>query len=172
MGRTQEAIEEHQRALKEDPLNLISRFQLAICFQAAGRDAEACAELYQIQELDENFHWAHWALGVYNATRGMFAEALTCTENSYSLAPWGAQNTGLLAGTLARTGQTRRAEALLEMLAPTEAYGTPLGLMFFHLVCGEIDKAASCAEKAIEQRDTRVIMFLSLRLMKTLRSSS
>jgi serine/threonine-protein kinase len=172
MGRTQEAIEEHRRALREDPLNLISRFQLAICFQAAGRDVEACAELHQIQELDETFHWAHWALGVYNVTRGMFTEAQTCAEKSYVLAPWGVQNTGLLAGVLARTGRKRRAEELLDGLTSGPSYGTPLGFMFFHLVCEEIDKAAEWAGKAIEQRDPRVIMFISLPLVKTLRASS
>jgi TolB-like protein/Tfp pilus assembly protein PilF len=171
IGRTREAIEEHQRALNEDPLNLITHFQLALCLQAAGRDPEAYAELHQLRELDENFHCTFWALGVYNVTRGLFAEALALAEKAHSLAPWASQNTGLLAGVLSRTGLTSRAESLLEKLALAEAYGTPLGLMFFHLVCAEIDKAAHWAEKAIEQRDTRMIMFLSLPLMKTLRSS-
>jgi TolB-like protein len=172
MGRTGDAIEEHRRALIEDPLNLISRFQLAICLQAAGLDIEAGGELRQILELDENHHWAVWALGVYHATREAFAEALGFAERAYSLAPWAVQNTGLLAGVLARTGQTSRADVLIDKLTPLEAYGSPLGLMFFHLVCAEVDKAAAWAEKAIGQRDTRVIMLLSLPLVQRLRSGS
>jgi TolB-like protein/Tfp pilus assembly protein PilF len=172
MGRQQEAIEEHHRALQEDPLNLISRFQLAICLEAAGKDAEVRAELREILELDENFHCADWALGVYYATREMFAQALAFAEKAYSLAPWAAQNNGLFSGVLARTGQTSRASALLENLAPAEAYGSPLGRMFFDLVCSEIESAAQWAGKAIEQRDPRLIMFLSLPMTRSLRTSS
>jgi hypothetical protein len=128
--------------------------------------------LRQILELDENYHWAVWALGVYNTTRGTFSEALGFAERAHSLAPWAAQNAGLLAGVLARTGQISRAEALLEKLAPVQTYGTPLGLMFFHLVCRKIDEAAQWAEKAIDQRDMRIIMFLSLPLMRRLRASA
>jgi hypothetical protein len=44
VGRLQEAVAEHERALNEDPLNLVGRFQLAMCPQTAGMPAQAATE--------------------------------------------------------------------------------------------------------------------------------
>ena len=68
---------------------------------------------------------------------------------------------GTLAGVLRRMGEVSRAEELIQKLMPADAYGAPMGLAVFYLVCGEIDRAADWLEKAIEQRDVNVIWFAS-----------
>ena len=39
IGRSQDAVVEYERALDEDPLNLVGRFQYAFCLQVAGMPA-------------------------------------------------------------------------------------------------------------------------------------
>jgi TolB-like protein/Tfp pilus assembly protein PilF len=170
-GRPQEAAEELERALKPDPLAVIVRARLAICLLAAGREVEAEAEFHQVLELDESFQPALVNLGVTHALRGELAEALACAEKVYSVAAPVPNAIGLLAGVLALSGDTGRAEAILEKLRPGGAYGAPRGLVIFHLLCGEVQRAADWAEKAIEERDPIMLVILRLPLGKALRSS-
>jgi hypothetical protein len=93
-------------------------------------------------------------------------------EKAHSVWPLATHVIGLLAGLLVRTGNASRAETLLEQLGPGEKYGAPFGLMVFHLICSEIDKAAEWAEKAIEQGDFRLIITMSQPILKDLRLSS
>ncbi len=172
MGRAREAVNEYRRALEEDPLRLLSRVELALCLQAAGLEAEASAEMSKVLELDENFA-AAWAwLGLGLASRGRFEEALAPAEKAHALWPMAPHLIGLLAGLLVRTGNSSRAETLLERLGSGEKYGAPFGLVVFHLVCSEIEEAAEWAEKAIEQRDFRLVITMSQPILKDLRSSS
>ena len=162
VGRYKEAVEQQERARKEDPLNLFGRVSLAPSLRAAGRHADALSELHKVCQLDENFWPAYFLLGIVHASEGTFAEAFSCAEKAYSLAPWMAVNTGLLAAMLKQTGDLKRSEELLQKLLPGEAYAAPLGLAHFYLYCGELDKAIDWSEKAIEQRQPAVLFFLNV----------
>ena len=70
------------------------------------------------------------------------------------------------------TGDTGRAEAVIATLGDATASGAPLGFVYYHLVCSEIEQAAGWAETAIEQREPAIIYFLLLPLAKDLRQSS
>ena len=171
-GRPREAVEELERALKQDPLALLVRFRLAFCLLVAGRDLEAEAEFRQALELDENFFPVLANMSIMHALRGEFAEALACAEKACAAAPQVLIATGLLAGTLALSGDTRRAEAILEKLRPGLAYGAPRALAIYHLLYGEVEKAADWTAKPIQQRDPLMMLFLRHPVAKTLRSSS
>jgi serine/threonine protein kinase/Tfp pilus assembly protein PilF len=171
-GRPQEAVEEVENALKADPLAVLTRVRLAMCFLAAGKEAEAEAELRQALELDENSQPALSNLVIIYASRGELAEARAYAEKAYTTAPEVPQVIGMRAGLLALSGDTSRAETLLEKLKPGRAYGAPRALATFHLLCGEIEKAADWTEKAIEQHDPLLLLFLRGPLGKALRSSS
>jgi hypothetical protein len=67
------------------------------------------------------------------------------------LLPWGAYALGLLAGALQRTGRGTQAQKLLEQLHAGVAYGVPVGLATFYVVCGEADKATECLGKALDE---------------------
>ncbi len=167
IGRVQEAINEIDLTLKEDPLNVLGRVTLARCFLAAGRPLDAETELRKILELDENHPAALAILSHCRASRGMHAEALALAEKAYSFIPGAPNVIGLLAGLLMLTGDTSRAEALLPKLGDGRTYGTPVGFAVFHLLCGEIDRVADWTEQAIEQRHPLVYAFFGM-----LRSSS
>jgi len=170
VGRYKEAVEQQERARKEDPLNLLSRVQLAPSLRAAGRYADALSELHKVRQLDENFWPLSFLLGIVHASQGNFAEAAPYAEKAYSLAPWMTVNIGLFAAMLKRTGDVKWSDELLQKLLPGEAYAAPLGLAHFYLYSGELDKAIDWSEKAIEQRQPAVLFFLNVHVQQ-LRSS-
>jgi serine/threonine-protein kinase len=171
-GRLLEAWEELERAVKEDPLSVVVRTRYAICLLAAGRDAEGEVQLQQVLELDENLQPALTFVGIQHTLHGRLAEALACLEKAHSLAPWSPNVIGLLAGVMLRSGNVGGAEELLRKLGPGQDYGAPRGLAVFHLLCGDVDRGADWAEKAIEQRDPLMLRILRLALAKALRSSA
>jgi len=164
VGRYTDAVEQYERALKEDPLNLLGRVHLAVALRAAGRGADALNEFHKVLQLDENFWPAHFLLGILNASLGNIEEAAASAEKAYSLAPWMTVNIGSLAAMLKRTGELGRSEELLQKLLPGEAYGAPLGLAHYYLYCGEPEQAIHWSEKAIQQRQPAVLFFLNVHL--------
>jgi tetratricopeptide (TPR) repeat protein len=161
MGRSREAAEEAERGLDADPLNFLGNFQRIGCLFAARMVEEAVAELLQLTELHQAHYQPFYLLGLNYALQGKHAEALAAAEKAHSLAPWNLNSLGLLAGVLKRAGNVSRAEELRQRLNP-EAFGAPLGLFLFYLVCSESDAAAGWAEKAVEQRDPRIVLILLL----------
>jgi serine/threonine-protein kinase len=155
LGRMEEAEEQLQRALQEDPLNLLFRATLGWYLLAAGRLTEGESILRQVLELDENFWLPYIWLGAYRAIEGRLSDALRFTEKAYSFASWNLTTAGQLAGILERTGDASRAQRLVEKLGDGTAFGAPGGFIAYHVVRSEIDLAAYWFEKAIEQRDTR-----------------
>ena len=121
---------------------------------------EAATEFRRVLDLDERFWLADYGLAINYALRGMLPEAIDFAEKAYALAPWNTNNFGTLAAVLKLHGDTRRAEEILGRLGDGRSYGAPGGFVIFHLLCSELDKAADWAEKAIEQRDPRIAVFL------------
>jgi TolB-like protein/Tfp pilus assembly protein PilF len=154
MGRAEDAIQELEWALQEDPLNLTSRLILAYALSRAGRYEDASTQLSRILELDERFWQAYLILTFAYVSQGMLVEALPIAEKGYALAPWNSNVVGTFAAILRRTGDATRADQVLQPLrnAP-DAYAVPRGMASFHILCGEIDQAVVWLKKAIEQRD-------------------
>ena len=157
-------------------LDLLKGFEAAarlLSFTKAGEELHLTqsAVSRQMLELDSNNSFAyHWLSGHY-ALQGMLAEALAFAEKAYSLAPRNPQNVGLFAGALARTGDKSRGQELLENLGDGQAYGVPLGLALFHILCGEVDKAADWIERAVDQRHPGITIVRANPLFKAVLSS-
>jgi hypothetical protein len=103
--------------------------------------------------------WTKGGLVVHEESQ---LELCAAAESAYAKAPWNTTATGLLAGGLMRAGDMRRAEDLLRKLLPGDRYGAPMGLVVFHVVCGEMDQAAVWAAKAVDQRDPRLVTIIWL----------
>lgn len=170
LGRMAEGLEQVERAIKEDPLNVVSRTAFALCLRAAGRIDECNDQLRQILQLDEDLWFPNFGLGLSAALERDYATALRFAEKANAIAPTVSATVGLLAATAARLGDGSRSEALLDSLLPGVAYGAPLGLALFHLVSDHVDDAALWTRKAIEQRQPTVLFFLTVHA-KTLRKS-
>ena len=159
VGRALEAVDQHRRALQEDPLNLIMRVGLAASLTAAGKDDEAFAEARRILELDPDFVPAYTLLTL-NVTKAPAAEALAFAEKGFSLAPWNPISAGLLAGLLVKSGNTKKAAELIAGLGDGRANAAPVAFAIYHLLCGEPDKAAEWTETALKQKSEMVAMLL------------
>jgi tetratricopeptide (TPR) repeat protein len=144
----------------------------SVALIAAGRTTDAAAECRRILELDENYYLGHLYLSLTYVEQGDIKDALASAEKAYSLAPWARSCTGYFAGLVQLTGDSGRSQKVLEKLGDGREYGTPLGFVYYHLVCSEIEQAADWAEKAIEQREPTIRILLLFPLAKALRQSS
>jgi len=163
MGRPADAVEELEKALRRDPLNLMFRLLLGDGLRAAGRYEDSSAEYRRILELDENYWWAWVVLAWNHALSGAIAEALPLAERGYSMTPWNLTAVAVLAAVLQRSGKTIRAEEVLRTLNNSPAqYGAPRALATYYYLCGEMDLAAEWAGKSVEQRDPGIPALLAL----------
>jgi TolB-like protein/Tfp pilus assembly protein PilF len=172
VNRPGTAIEEMEHALQEDPLNRYFRYTLAVSLLMGGREADAAMELRRIIVLDENYYLSYYLLASISWQQGNLEKALTFAEKANSLAPWSLPANGMLAGLLMRSGDSDRAGKLFQKLGDGKGCGGPLAFFFYHLLCSEIDEAADWAEKAIEEREARILLSLLMSPAKELRSSS
>ncbi len=169
MGRTEEAVEQAEQGLKGDPLNIAARIGLVASLFSLGRLSDAQAEFYKALEFEENNEWAFLFLALTYARQEKWTEALHFAEEANLMTPMAI---GTLAGVLKRMGEVDRAEDLTQKLMPGEAYGAPLGLCYFYLLCGEIERATDWLEKAIEQRQPNVGIYMLLHSRFTSRWSA
>jgi eukaryotic-like serine/threonine-protein kinase len=157
IGRIAEAGAAIERALQEDPLNLLFRVHWATYLFAAGRDADAVGQYLEVLDIDQNYYLAHaWIAAAY-ASRGMWLEARRHAEHLFALGPT-PLTAGWLAGVADRAGDRERHDQLLEQLEDRTAPGTALGLAMFYL-CVNVDEALTWIAKAIERRELRLVLF-------------
>ena len=123
IGRREEAVETMATALQEDPLNLTYRHHYARGLRHLGRLDEAATEFRGVLDVDPDFPIALEALGALCAQLEDFEEALALTERAHVVRPWSYTIVGQLAALRHRAGDRTRADALLETLGTSEAYG-------------------------------------------------
>jgi serine/threonine-protein kinase len=158
IGRPHDAVGPIERAVHEDPLNTVCRLLLADCLRAADRPEDAISEERRILELDDQFWFAYVGLARSHLWQGMVADALPFAAKGYALAPWNSYAAAVFAAVLTRSGDTGQADRVLQGMVDTpDAYGTPRGMCFFHLMCEDLDRAADWLERMIEQRDPTAV---------------
>lgn len=162
MGRCREAAYECMLGMEGDPLNFLGGFHYAGALLAGGNAQAGEAYLEQLSRFHFSLYQPYYLLALSQAVRGLHKQALTAAENAYSMAPWSTTTKGLFAGLLRHAGDARRATQLYDELLPGDQYGAAMGLSLFHVGCSEMDLAAEWADKAVEQRDTRMIFLISL----------
>jgi len=170
-GNPEQAIQLAQAAIEDDPLEVWARMNLHAYLQAVGRDAEALEQLKRVLELDQNQVVALVSMAMIRADKGDFAEALMNARRAYAIGPWFPDTTGVLAALMRRNGDEVEAKSVAKALGSGEAPGDARAHALFHLLCGEIDRGADWAEKAIEQRDPSMMFYLRFVVCKELRAS-
>ncbi len=170
-GRADEAVQQMDLALREDPLNSVLRYGRALCLTAAGRDEDASKAFRDVLEFNPAMAQAIANLATLHVLRGELDQALAFAEKAYAIMPSVPNHIGLLAGLLMRTGDTRRADELLQKLQPGDAYGAPRGLAIYHWVLREFDAEAEWIEKAIDQHDPNAVLYPWLRYGRELRTT-
>jgi len=169
-GNAERAIPLAQRALEEDPLDVWTRMNLHAYLQGAGRVDESLEQLKKVVELDPNQVVALVSMAMIYADKGDLPEALKIARRAYAIGPWSPDTIGVLAGLTRRNGEEVES-SLANALGSGEAIGDARAHALFHLLCGEVDEGADWAEKAIEERDGSMMVYLRYVVSKRLRAS-
>jgi tetratricopeptide (TPR) repeat protein len=169
LGLRQEAVEQMQRAVEQDPLNVAWRAILAHTLSTSEMYDRALEELRKALELDES-HWLpNFILAETHLELGNLSEAVAAAEKAYRANPGHSMTWGIFAAVLARLGEKDRAAALVREAG--ESPNPIWGRVLYHLCCSEIDQAASWYEKMIQQRAPFATIFASDSVLKPLRIS-
>ncbi|HUO15775.1 MAG TPA: protein kinase [Verrucomicrobiae bacterium] len=169
-GNVELAIQLAQRAIEEDPIEVWTRMNLHAYLQAAGRDDEALEQLKKVLELDPNQIVALASMAMIHADKGNMAEALKIARRAHAIGPWSPDPIGVLAGLTRRNGEEVE-PSLLQALGSGETPGDARAHALYHLLCGEIDEGADWVEKAVEERDASMMIYLRFVVSKGLRAS-
>jgi serine/threonine-protein kinase len=150
LRRFDEAIAQHERALRDDPLNVVVRYGMCQVMAAAGRYDVAKRELQHVVEMDKNFAQAYFGLAFVAYREGRYTDAMTYVETSLSL-PDGVSLTGigLMAILHAQQGDEQKARQVMSMF-PAHVRAT--GDAWFQLLRGNCDEAADSLRQAIGLR--------------------
>jgi hypothetical protein len=92
-------------------------------------------------------------------------------EKAYAATPLVPYAIGGMAGVLSRTGDTARAEELIQKLQPGVAFGAPRALAIYYWIRGDLEAMADWIEKAIDQRDPAILAMLRQWYGRELRST-
>jgi tetratricopeptide (TPR) repeat protein len=166
LGLSREALEQLERAVEQDPLNVLFRGILAL-FLAADSPDRGAIEAQKAIDIDERHFLPWYAMSVNQLRRGDLPQARELADRSTAKAPpWIPLPTGLSAGILRRMGKHPDADLLLSRLQ------SPSGMFIYHMVCSDIDAAADSLAKAIAERDLQPLMwFGAADFLRPLRAS-
>ena len=176
LQKKQESSAEMNRAQELDPLSPVINVEKGTTFlYAEGRADLALEQLQKARALDPNFPQLHWALGLLHLWKGEVTGATAEFQTAVTLSPGITMYKGGLGHAYARAGQTSEARRLLRELSDlsTRRYVSGIDFASIYTGLGERGLAFASLEKAYQQRDPRLIIWLNLHPeFDTLRSDS
>ncbi len=149
VGREIEALEEARRTLEDDPLSQVNHMALAQVAESVGMQTEAHEGYTRALELDPNFWWGWWCLGLHLAVHGAREKARECADRASAIFPPSPLNIGVSAALL-EANEPEKAESLLSAVPGDDA---GKARFCFYLVRRDIDEAVHCAESLVSLRD-------------------
>jgi TolB-like protein/Tfp pilus assembly protein PilF/predicted Ser/Thr protein kinase len=167
LGRLEEALAEIEKSLELDPLSALWRSVLSLLLVTVGRHNQAIAEARKALEINESYWLAYHVISLSLLSQGLLTEARRAAEKAWQLAPWHPSVGGLLTGIIAQQGERQQAEELLGQMKTIP----PMGRVFYHLLCSEVDAALDWLEKGLEQHDALLLTYLQTHLLEPLRTS-
>jgi serine/threonine protein kinase/Tfp pilus assembly protein PilF len=154
MGKPEEAILEHKRALAAEPLSLIVGAGLGRTLSFAGQYDAAISQLRNTTEMDPAFVEAHLYLGWAYEQKGMLAEAIKELQQALSLSGGHPRFVSALGHAYAISGQRRLAEESLARLKEqsTHRYVAPYDIAVVYAGLKETDQVFKYLEMAYADR--------------------
>jgi len=110
-------------------------------------------------ELEPNFGFAHLFASSAYIEKGMYSEAIAEARKASELNPANSHSIAFLGYALAKSGKQAEARGVLEELLKrsTERYVSPYSIALTYNGLGERDEALAWLERALEQRDPRMV---------------
>jgi adenylate cyclase len=146
-------VAEARRAEELDPLSVNMKWHVGYTLYFARRHDEAIQQLQNTLELDPNYAWAHWILGLSSLHKSMFAEAIASLEKAAVLSK-SPSFVASLASAYARSGNAVQARKLLRELMDLQKqrYVSPAAIGLLNISLGEKERAFEWLEKAYQER--------------------
>jgi serine/threonine protein kinase/Tfp pilus assembly protein PilF len=171
-GRDEDAMSEEMRALELEPLSLVINANLGfICYQAHRYD-QAVDYLKNALEIDDDFVYGHFILGLTYAQKLMFDEAITEIKRANELMGGrGALINAALGYVYAIAGEREEA---IQILAQLQTYPNNRDISPFHLALiyaglGDKEQALRFLDAACEERYNWVVWLRTEPMLNGLR---
>ncbi len=155
LGRFDEALARAERTRQLDPVWLRGPFNIALTLLCARRFEKAERQVRDIMALDPNLEGTYWFLSSALAGQGRLDEAIAALEKGVPLVYRAPLFVALLGLWYARAGRRADADAIVEEM---KAGGRcpPVWYALLYAGLGDLDRAFSCLEQAIEEHNDQV----------------
>ena len=162
MGRFDEAMAEHRRALELDPLSAIMNLDLAQDFFEARQYDQAIEQLRKTIELDPSFAQAHEYLGLAYVQKSMNKEAMAEFEKALAISPNAPPVLARLGYAYAVAGRRAEAQKVLDKLnrLSKRKYVSPMYIALVYLGLEDKDDAFDSLQKAYEDRSIGLVEYI------------
>jgi len=158
MGRVEESLRQHRRALELDPLALIDNTNLGDAYYAAREYDKAIEQYKKTLEIDHHFASAHYGLADAYREKGMYKEAVAELEEALK-ADGDEELAEVLVHAYTASGYKGMTKAWLAKLEERASHSY-LGPRVIASLCarlGERDRAFALLEKAYAERDADLV---------------
>jgi serine/threonine protein kinase/tetratricopeptide (TPR) repeat protein len=154
-GRLDEAIREVRRAHELDPLSQPISANLGLTLYLARQSHQAIKQFQKTLEMDQNFVYAHWQLGLAYEQQEMVPEAIAEFRKAITLSGGSALTTALLGHAYAVSGKAGEALKVLDELRELSKrrYVSSYRVAAIYVGLGEKDLAFQWLDRAYQERD-------------------
>jgi tetratricopeptide (TPR) repeat protein len=174
MGRTEDSVEQINKARELDPLSISINFSLGWRFYMARQYDRAIQQLRNTLEMDPSYELPHLVLGLSYAQKGDFSLALPELRKAVELSHGTPLMVSALANVYARSGNKEEAERLLAALVveSKKQYVSPYYFALVYVGLRQPGKAIDCLEKAFADRSNGLVFLKVEPALDDLRSNS
>lgn len=160
MGRFDEALAEAKRAEETDPVSLVKISATGQVLIVARRYDDGIGKIRNALEMEPNFGFAHWLLGLAYMYKGDYDRAIPAFQKSIPLSGDSPDEPASLAIAYARSGKLTEARKILNELKQQSKrmYVSPSVFASLYLALGESDQAFAWFDKAFDDRDNMMIL--------------
>jgi TolB-like protein/Tfp pilus assembly protein PilF len=171
-GRMEEAVAEIEYALQLDPLSLALRLFRVVMLVLSYQHERTLEAARQLLELDPAAYWAYLAIGSIYRDQGLFDKAVAAHRRAAEVSGDSPAMLGWLGHTLALSGNTSEARALLQRLyrKAAEGYVPPTSLAWIHLGLEEMDAAFEWLNRAVDECDQLLMAIKTFRFLNPIRA--
>jgi serine/threonine protein kinase/tetratricopeptide (TPR) repeat protein len=154
MGRLDEAMAEHRRALELDPLSVVTNGDLGTDFYEKRQYGQAIEQMQKTIELDPNSVSVHYVLGMVYVQKSMYKEGIAEIEKGLAISPDTPGPLSRLGYAYAVSGRRGEAQKVIDQLnqLSKQRYVSPGLIAFVYASLGDKDQAFESLQRAYDDR--------------------
>jgi TolB-like protein/Tfp pilus assembly protein PilF len=174
VGRNDESVEQHAKALELDPYSLIININYAEGLAEAGRYVEAVEQGLKTVALDPNFAIGHFEFGIIYLGGNDYANAESELKRTLEIVPDFAPGLAMLGFAYGEQGKTAEAERILAKLEEMFARGNarPADLAIVEFGLGKEEASFGHFAEAFESRASWLLYLKAFPAFKRLNADS